>query len=54
MAAEVKVEFGGVSDADVDCRPGGNVPTLANLLALVRTKQTRVMTFLEEEEEERR
>ena len=54
VAAEVKVEFGGVSDADVDCRPGGNVPTLANLLALVRTKQTRVMTFLEEEEEERR
>ena len=49
MAAEVEVEFCRVSDADVDCCPGRNVPTLANLLALVRTKQARVMTFLRSE-----
>jgi hypothetical protein len=46
VTAEVEVEFGWMRDADVDGGAGRNVPTLANLLGFVGTKETRVMTFL--------
>ena len=54
VTAEIKVEFCGMGDAHVDRRPGRNVPTLANLLTLVRTKQSRVMAFLSWRNKKRR
>lgn len=47
MRAQVKVEFGRVSNADVDCGAGRDVAALADLLPLVGTEESSVMSLLD-------
>ena len=50
MRAEIEVKLRGVSDTNVDCGTGGDVPGLAALLLLVRAEQTGVVTLLDHDE----
>ena len=50
VGAEVEVEFGGVSDADVDRGTRGYVAGLARLLLFVRAEKSRVMALLDDDE----
>ena len=50
MGAEIEVKLCRVSDPDVHCRPGGDVPALAALLLLVGAEQPGVVTLLHHDE----
>lgn len=50
MTAKVKVELGRVRDANVDCRSRRNISGLSALLLLVGAEESRVMSFLDDDE----
>ncbi|KAK2174076.1 hypothetical protein NP493_830g00026 [Ridgeia piscesae] len=50
VTAQVEVKLSRMCDSDIDCRPGGDVSTLANLVLAVGTEQPRVVTFLHHDE----
>lgn len=54
MGAEVEVEFGGVSDSDVDGCSRRDVEGLSDLVLLVHGEETRVVTLLDSDESDSR
>lgn len=54
MTAEIKVEFSGVRDAEVDGGAGRDVARLAGLLLLVGAEQARVVPLLHHDERDAR